>query len=73
VFPLLALTFFSPGLTTEGIVGGAVFAFGLATLILLFLGARQSKRDLVLVVLQLVLLALVMYETLSNARLYIGT
>ena len=73
MLPLLALTFFSPGLRAERVAGGAVFAFGLATLIPLFVSAREHKRDLFLVVVQVLLLALVIYETLSDARLYIGT
>jgi hypothetical protein len=71
--PLLSLALFSPGLTAEGIMGIAIFAFALATLMLLLLSARRHKVDLLLVVLQIVLLALVVYETLSDSSLYMGT
>jgi hypothetical protein len=71
--PLLALTFFSPGLQIGYPLGFAIFGFGLLTLILLVMSPNRRRGDTAFIVLQLVLLALVVYETLSGGRLYIGT
>ena len=71
--PLLGLTFFSPGLQPEHLLGFAIFGFGLLTLVLLIMSPHRRWGDKVMIGLQLVLLALVVYETLSGARLYIGT
>lgn len=71
--PLLGLTFFSPGLQPERPIGFIVFGFGLLTLVLLIMSPHRRWGDKVMIGVQLVFLALVVYETLSGARLYIGT
>ena len=71
--PLVALTFFSPGLRSEGVRGLAVLALGLITLVLLIVRARQKKRFWILAAIQVLLLIGVLIETFSDARLYIGT
>lgn len=71
--PLVALTFFSPGLRSEGVRGLAVLALGLITLVLLIVRARQKKRFWILAAIQVLLLTGVLIETFSDARLYIGT
>lgn len=73
VIPLLGMTFFSPGLQSERLVGVGVVTFAMATLLLLGVSARRHRRDRLLVLLQLLLLGLVLYESLSDARLYIGS
>ncbi len=72
-FPLLGLTFFSPGLGSEGAFGVLIFSYGVATLALLLMAARLRKWVGLLVVLQIVLLGLVLYESLSDSALYMGT
>jgi succinate-acetate transporter protein len=71
--PLLGLTFFSPGLQPERALGFVIFGFGLMTLVLLIMSPHRRWGDKILIALQLVFLALVVYETLSGARLYLGT
>ena len=74
-FPILVLyAFFSPSLASEGKVGMAVLLLGVITLLFLVKNALYGKKWLrVLVVIQLALLALLLYQTLSDGRLYIGT
>ena len=71
--PLVALIFFSPGLRSEGVRGLAVSALGVTTLVLLIVSAIQNKSFWILVAIQMLLLAGVLIETFSDARLYIGT
>jgi len=71
--PLLGLTFFSPGLQVGHPLGFGIFGFGLLTLILLIMSPNRRRGDRAFILLQLVLLALIVYETLSGGRLYIGT
>ena len=71
--PLVELTFFSPGLRSEGARGFAVVALGVITLVLLIARARQKKWFWILVALQMLLLTGVLIETFSDARLYVGT
>jgi len=71
--PLLAFSFFSPGLGSEGIWGYAFFAFGLLTLAGLTISALRRRRLWILVAVQGILLSLVLYEALSGAALYVGT
>jgi len=71
--PLLALAFFSPGLRTEGMWGYALFVLGLLTLAGLVISAPRRRWLWALVAVQGILLGLVLYETLSDAALYIGT
>ncbi|MFI5107301.1 MAG: hypothetical protein ACHP78_00480 [Terriglobales bacterium] len=71
--PLLALTFFSPGLGSEGYAGALILLFGIITLGLLFKAAQQYKWIWILVGIRCVLIGLVLYETLSGGRLYMGT
>jgi uncharacterized membrane protein HdeD (DUF308 family) len=71
--PLVALTFFSPGLRSEGVRGLAVLAVGVITLVLLIARAREKKSFWILVAIQMLLLTGVLIETFSDARLYIGT
>lgn len=73
VLPLLALTFFSPGLDSETKWGGLIFIFGIVTYVLLLLAAMKSKPLWLLVVIQTLLLVGVLIETFSDATLYIGT
>ena len=71
--PLLAFAFFSPGLRSEGFVGLGVFAFGVLTLVALIAAARLRRSFWVLVGFQVVILALALIETFSDAVLYLGT
>jgi hypothetical protein len=71
--PLLALTFFSPGLRAEGVAGWTVFAIGVVTLLALLLTAQRRKWFWLLAAIQALLLMGVLVETFSDARLYIGT
>ena len=71
--PLLALTFFSAGATSEGLWGYIALAWGATTLVLLALTSRANKNYRILVVLQILLLAGVLIEAFSDASLYIGT
>jgi hypothetical protein len=70
--PLLALACFSPGLGSEGVLGWSIFVAGLLTLGVLGWAARRHPWMWPLVVLQLFLLGLVLYETFTG-RLYSGT
>jgi len=72
-FPLLAFAFLSPGISSEGLRGYAALIFGLATLVGLAVSALRRKWVWGLVVAQAVLIGLVLYETFSQAALYIGT
>jgi len=71
--PLLALTFFSPGLRAEGMAGWTVFSVGVVTLLALILTAGRRKWFWLLAAIQALLLTGVLVETFSDARLYIGT
>jgi hypothetical protein len=71
--PLLGVAFFSPGLRQERALGLVIFGFGLVTLVLLIMSPHRRWGDKIVIVLQVVLLVLVVYETLSGARLYLGT
>ena len=71
--PLLALTFLSPGLNSEGFWGYLAIAFGVATLIGLVFSARRRRFIWILVFLQAILIGFVLYETFSDAALYVGT
>jgi len=73
LIPLLALTFFSPGLRSEGAWAVAVFVLGVLTGIALVASARRLPALWILVALQALLLIGVLYQTLSGSRLYIGT
>ena len=72
-FPLLAFTFLSPGISSEGLRGYAALIFGLATLVGLTVSALRRTWVWGLVFAQAVLIGLVLYETFSQAALYIGT
>ena len=72
-FPLLAFTFLSPGISSEGLRGYAALIFGLATLVGLTVSALRRTWVWGLVFAQAVLIVLVLYETFSQAALYIGT
>ena len=71
--PLLALALFSPGLRAEGIWGYACFALGLLTFAGLVVSALHRRWLWALVAVQGLLLGLVLYETFSDAALYVGT
>ena len=72
-FPLLAFAFLSPGISSEGLRGYAALMFGLATLVGLTVSALRRTWVWGLVVAQAVLIGLVLFETISQAALYIGT
>lgn len=71
--PLLAFAFFSPGIRSEGFWGYAALIFGLATLFGLTASALRRRWVWGLVVLQVILIGLVLYESISDAAMYIGT
>lgn len=71
--PLLALALLSPGLNSEGFRGYLAVGFGSATLIGLVLSAWGRRYIWILALLQAILIGLVLYETFSDAALYIGT
>ncbi len=72
LLPLLAFTFFSSGLGYRSwdIV---VSAFSIITLVSLLFAARQRKPLWMLVVLQVILMGLLLFTTLFDGALYIGT
>jgi len=71
--PLVGLTFFSPGLRSEGARGLAVVCLAVITLILLIATARHKSLFWIMVAVQILLLTGVLIETFSDAALYIGT
>jgi hypothetical protein len=71
--PLLAFAFFSPGVDSEGLLDYVALTFGLVTLFGLIASALHQKWMWGFVVLQVVLIGLVFYETFSDAALYVGT
>lgn len=71
--PLLATAFFSPGLGSNGAWDYFLSAYSLTTLAWLMLSAGKRKLLWCLVSLQVLLMALVLYETFSDASLYLGT
>jgi hypothetical protein len=73
ILPHLALAFFSPGLSSEGALGIALVIYSITTLACLVLAARRTKRIWVVVVFQIILMGMVLYESISEGRLYIGT
>ena len=70
---LLALAFFSPGLVTTDALSWVIVMFGLVTAGLLIRLALRERWAWALVVIQLSLLSLVAYATLSGGALYMGT
>jgi len=70
--PLLAVTFFSPGMSSEGWPAFVLSIFAATTLVGLTVSAIRRRWIWTLVALQAALIALALYETLSQA-LYIGT
>jgi hypothetical protein len=73
MFPMLALTFFSPGLTSEGKLGVVIMVFGAVTLAFRVGVSLSNRKMIFLVVLQLILIGLVLFETFFDSVLYIGT
>lgn len=71
--PLLAFAFFSPGLEAEGVWGYAFFTLGLLVFAGLIASAFRRRWLWALVAAQGILLGLVLYETFSDAVLYVGT
>lgn len=71
--PILVLTFFSPGIHSEGPWGYGVAAFGVATLVCLSCAAAKTPWLWGVVGVQAVLIALLLYQAFSDAALYIGT
>jgi hypothetical protein len=71
--PLLALAFLSPGLVETDPVGWVILLLGLVTGVLLVRLALREPWAWTVVVVQVVLLGLVAYATLSGGRLYVGT
>jgi hypothetical protein len=72
-FPLLVLAFFSPGLVTTDALSWVILLFGLVTGGLLVRLALRERWAWALVLIQLALLGLVAYATLSGGALYMGT
>ena len=73
VVPLLAFALFSPGLRAEGIWGYAFFTLGVLTFAGLIASAFRRRWLWALVAIQAILIGLVLYETFSDAALYVGT
>jgi hypothetical protein len=71
--PILAFTFFSPGIQSEGPWGYVVAVFGVATLVCLSFAAARVRWVTAVAVVQAVLIALLLYEAFSDAALYVGT
>jgi hypothetical protein len=71
--PILAFTFFSPGIRSEGPWGYFVAVFGAATLVCLSFAAVRIRWVRAIAVVQAVLIALLLYEAFSDAALYVGT
>jgi hypothetical protein len=71
--PILAFTFFSPGIHSEGPWGYAVVGFGVATLICLSFAAAKYPWVWGVVILQALLIALLLYQEFSDSALYVGT
>lgn len=73
LLPLLALIFFSPGLDAEGPAAYALMVFAVLTLIGLLITAMRYPLLLIMVLVQIGLIAMVLYQTFSDAALYLGT
>jgi nicotinamide riboside transporter PnuC len=71
--PLLALAFLSPGLVETDPVSWVILLLGLVMGVLLVRLALREPWAWTVVVVQVVLLGLVAYATLSGGRLYVGT
>jgi hypothetical protein len=71
--PILAFTFFSPGMRSEGAWGYGVLGFGMATLICLSFAAAKYPWVWSVVIVQAALIALLLYQAFSDAALYLGT
>lgn len=71
--PLIGFVFFSPGLMSEGWLGVLIVAYALATLAALVRVAIARYWLWLFVLIQVMLLALLGYETYSGGALYIGT
>jgi hypothetical protein len=70
---MLAFSFFSPGIHSEGQWSYGVAGFGVATLICLSFAAAKAPWVWGVVVVQAALMALLLYQSFSDAALYIGT
>jgi len=71
--PILAFTFFSPGIHSEGPWGYGVVGFGVATLVCLSFAAAKAPWVWGVVVVQAALIALLLYQAFSDAPFYVGT
>ena len=71
--PLLFIAFLSSGLGSNGAWDLLLSAYSVLTLVCLIWAARKRKPLWALVGLQVLLMALVLYETFSDASLYMGT
>lgn len=71
----IAMTFFSPGLRSEGLLGIGVGIWAIVSLTLLIATAvaRRGISYWILVVIQTLLIFGLLVETFSDARLYLGT
>lgn len=70
---MLALIFFSPGLDAEGILVYAIVVFAMLTFAGLLITAFRYPLLWIPALVQCVLLALVLYQSFSDAALYLGT
>jgi hypothetical protein len=72
-FPHLAIAFFSPGIGSNGIWDIFLGVISVATIAVLVLAALREKFIWGFVILQMLLIGLVLFQTFSDAKLYIGT
>lgn len=71
--PHLVFAFFSPGLGANGIWDIVLGCWSLMTLFVLIAGSLEFRALWFVVAAQLVLMGLVLFQTFSDASLYIGT
>lgn len=71
--PHLAFTFLSPGLGANGIWDVLLCSWSVVTLIVLLAGSMQFKPLWFMALIQILLMALLLMQTFSDAAFYIGT
>lgn len=71
--PHLVFAFFSPGLGSNGFWDVALCFWSIFTLMALFLGSLKRRSLWFFTVAQIILMGLVLFQTFSDATLYMGT
>jgi hypothetical protein len=71
--PHLAIAFFSPGLGSNGTWDIFLGVISVSTIAILVLASLREKFIWGFVILQLLLIGPVLFQTFSDAKLYVGT